>query len=295
MTKDDEARALTLGYVAIALAVLIWAGWAVATRAAMTERQDPLDIALFRYLTPAILLLPFIWKKGLFPKGENPLLLIIMTIGWGGPFVILISNGLKTIEAALFGPFVPGFLPLVVASWGYFVEGDRMRAGRRLGLILIACALAMVVVPAALEGNSNILTGAPWLLAACFGWSSFTIAFRKTRLTGAEAAAYVCLYSSPFLILAAAIFGTRVFEYTLGGALFQMLVQGVLSGAISVAAFGYAIHVLGVARASAITSLVPVCAAIGGWMLLGEQIGANGWAAAVFACLGVLLVNRAPG
>lgn len=294
MTKNDETRSPVLGYVAIATAVLIWAGWAIATRAAMTERQDPLDIALFRYLTPALILFPFVWRKGIFPKGENPLHLIVMTVGWGGPFVLLISNGLKTVEAALFGPFVPGLLPLVVAFWGVLVEGDRMRAGRKLGLMLIALALALVVVPAVVRGDSGILTGAPWLVCACFGWSAFTIAFRRTRLTGVEAAAYVCLYSSPFLIAAAAIFGTGVFEYSWRQAAFQVLVQGVLSGAISVAAFGYAIQSLGIARASAITSLVPVCAALGGWMLLGEGIGVNGWAAAGLACVGVLLVNRAP-
>lgn len=290
--EERAAPALALGYVAIAAAVLIWAGWVVATRDAMLARHTPLDVAIFRYCTPALLLSPFLWRKGLFPRGESPLLMLIMTIGWGGPFVMLISQGLQTVEASLFGPLVPGLLPMVVALWGVTIEGEKMTSGRKIGLALIALALLLIIGPAALTNDSGILRGAPWLLAGCAGWSAFTIAFRRSKLTGAEAAAYVSLYSSPFLIVAAAMLGTDIFNYTPGDIGFQILVQGVLSGAISVAAFGYAVKALGLARSSAFTSLVPVGAAVGGWLILGEAVGVAGWGAVGATCVGVFLVNR---
>ncbi|MGB0853959.1 MAG: EamA family transporter, partial [Pikeienuella sp.] len=108
-----ESENLTLGYVGIITAVVIWAGWIVATRAAMNASYAPLDVALIRYGIPAVMLAPIWLRKGIFPKGENPLLLAIMTIGWGGPFVVLISKGLQTVPASLFGPLVPGLLPMV--------------------------------------------------------------------------------------------------------------------------------------------------------------------------------------
>ncbi|MFN3259596.1 MAG: DMT family transporter [Pikeienuella sp.] len=280
------------GYVAVILAVVIWGGWIVATRLAMLERHAPLDIALLRYATPAILFAPYWMRKGIFPKGEKPLLLIIMTLGWGGPFVLLISKGMQSVEASLFGPLVPGLLPMIVALWGYFAEGERIRRGRIVGLVFIAAAVALILVPATVEGDSNLLAGAPWLLTACLGWSAFTIAFRKTGLSGIEAAAYVCLYSTPVLIVAALFLGTELQTYPAREVAFQVAVQGFASGAVSVACFGYAVKALGLARASAFTSLVPVMSALGGWLLLGEVVGAAGWAAAFAACLGVLLVNR---
>ncbi|MFV0473071.1 MAG: DMT family transporter [Pikeienuella sp.] len=291
MTTDRAASPPALGYVAILTGVLIWAGWIVATRDSVLSSHTPLDIALIRYLTPALLLSPIWLRKGLYPKGEKPLLMAVMALGWGGPFVLLISQGMKSVEAGMFGPLVPGLLPMVVAIWGVTMEGERIRPGRLAGLGLIALALALVLIPALLSG-AEMLTGAPWLLAACLGWSSFTIAFRRTGLTGAEAAAYVCLYSSPFMILAAAIFGTDVFDYPWREVVSLITVQGVLSGTVSVAAFGYAVKSLGIARASAFTSLVPVLAAVFGWLLLGEEVGLFGWAGSISACFGVLLVNR---
>ena len=107
-----------------------------------------------------------------------------------------------------------------------------------------------------------------------------------------EAPAYVCLYSTPFLIVAALIFGTDMAAFTLKDYAVQIGVQGILSGILSVVGYSYAVKALGLARASAFTSLVPVLAAIGGWLMLGEAVGAAGWLAAVAACVGVLLVNR---
>lgn len=289
---DRDGPSLALGYAGILLAVVIWAGWIVSTRDSVLMQHTPFDIALARYGAPALLLSPLWLRKGVFPKGESPLLLIIMTVGWGGPFVMLIAQGMKTVEASLFGPLVPGLLPMVVALWGMAVERERVRPGRLLGLGFIALAVALVLGPALAGGDGGVLTGAPWLLLACVGWSSFTIAFRHTGLTGAESAAYVCLYSTPFLIVTAAVFGTGLFDYPPVEIGYLVLVQGILSGTVSVACFGFAVKTLGLGRASAFTSLVPVLAAVGGWLILGETVSVAGWAASAAACIGVLLVNR---
>lgn len=122
--EDEAPASLVPGYIAVLTAVVIWSAWILATRQAMTVKHAPLDIAILRYSVPVIFLAPLWLKRGIFPKGESPLLLIIMTIGWGGPFVLLISQGMKTVEASLFGPLVPGLLPMVVALWGWPSRGS---------------------------------------------------------------------------------------------------------------------------------------------------------------------------
>lgn len=283
---------LALGYVAVISAVLIWAGWIVSTREAVTRAYSPLDLSLLRYGVPALLLAPVWLKRGVFPKGENPWLLIIMTIGWGGPFVFLVSTGLTTVKASLFGPLVPGMLPMVIAIWEYFVSGTPINRLRGAGLVFITTAVALIIGPALLGADHGLLIGAPWLLLACAGWSAFTIAYRNTTLTGVESVAYVCLYSTPFLLLAAALVGTDLPEAPWLDVLWQATVQGVISGLVSVVGFTYAVRQLGVARTSVFTSLVPALAALGGWALLDETIAVTGWLAIGSACIGVLLVNR---
>ncbi|MGM0586722.1 MAG: EamA family transporter, partial [Pseudomonadota bacterium] len=151
----------------------------------------------------------------------------------------------------------------------------------------------LIVGPAALRGDSGFFQGAPFLVAAACGWAAFTIAFRKTTLNGLEATAYTGLYSTPFLLAAAAVFGTTLDELSWPALSWIVLSQGLLAGVGAVWGYGYALRHLGIPRTSSLTSLVPMGAALGGWAALGESPGAAGWASVVFACLGVGMVNGA--
>ncbi|MEO0681630.1 MAG: DMT family transporter [Pseudomonadota bacterium] len=290
----EDAESPLKGYSAVGFAVLVWAGWIVATRESVST-VSPLDLSILRYGTPALLLAPIWLRKGLVPRGESFGLLCVMAAGWGGGFVFATSKGLETIPAALFGPMVPATLPLIVAAWDFAVERARISADRALGLVMIAVSIGLIVGPAALRGDAGFFRGAPYLLAAAVGWSAFTIAYRRSRLSGIEATAYVCLYSAPFLAAAAWWFGTGIPQMELIGLGWLVLVQGLLSGIGAVASFGYAVRHLGVPRTSSFTSLVPMGAALGAWAWLGEVPGPLDWASVVCACLGVAMVNGALG
>lgn len=281
------------GYAGVVFAVLIWSGWIIATRDSVTRNLLPIDIAILRYGVPALFLAPVWLKKGLFPKGESPFLLAVMTIGWGGPFVYLISNGLLHVPAYLFGPLVPGLLPMIVTAFGLIVLKERVSALRWLGLGFIAAAVILVLTPAVLAADVDFLGGIPWLITAACGWAAFTVAYRQTNLTGVEAAAYVCLYSLPLLAVGAYIDGSQILSLPVNEMLWQGFVQGILSGIGSVIGYAYAVRSLGLPRASAFTSLVPPLAAIGGWLILGEAVSAAGWASVFCACVGVYVVNLA--
>jgi drug/metabolite transporter (DMT)-like permease len=282
------------GYAAVSFAVIVWAGWIVATRD-QAARVSPLDISILRYGVPALLLAPVWLRKGIFPRGEDPWALTVMTVGWGGLFVMLTSKGLQTIDAALFGPMVPAALPLFVAFWDWAMNGVRIGTSRGLGLALIAASIALIVGPAFLRGDAGFFTGAPYLVLAACGWSAFTIAYRRSSLNGLEATAYVCLYSLPFFLVGVLVYGTRLHELSLGEAAYLVTVQGILSGIGAVASFGYAVKFLGAARTSSFTSLVPVLAALGAWLFLGEAVGPAAWVSVICACLGVAIVNGARG
>ena len=292
-STDTKTFSQLWGYVGVMAAVLIWSGWIIATRDSVTRNLLPIDIAILRYGVPALFLAPVWLRKGIFPKGESPLLLAIMTLGWGGPFVYLISSGLLHVPAYLFGPLVPGLLPMVVAAFGVLILGEKINGMRWLGLAFIAAAVVLVVGPSLATGDIDIMAGAPWLVTAACGWAAFTIAYRYTNLTGVEAAAYVCLYSLPLLALGAYVDGAQIMTLSLDAMLWQGFIQGVLSGIGSVVGYAYAVRALGLPRASAFTSLVPPLAAVGGWLILGEAVSPTGWASVICACLGVYLVNRA--
>ncbi len=280
------------GYAAILLAVLIWASWIVATRDAASQ-FTPLGLSILRNAIPALILSPFWLRRGLFPRGESPWLLAIMAIGWGGPFILLTAKGLQTVPASLFAPLTPALLPLFVAIWDKFIDRRPFSVERSIGLGLIGLSVGLVLVPAFLDSEPGVLSGAPYLLAAAVSWSAFTIAYRRVNLNGVEAAAYVCLYSTPFLLIGSLFWETGIPQAPIADIAWAALMQGVLAGAISVAAFAFSAKCLGPVRASSFTALVPVFAALGGWAVLGETISVAGWLAAAAACLGVALANGA--
>lgn len=280
------------GYGAIIFAVVIWAGWIVATRDQVAS-ASVLDISVLRYLPPAIILAPVWLRRGLIPRGEDWRLVVIMATGWGGIFVILTGKGLETVPASLFGPLVPAMLPLTVGLWDRVIGGVRFSPQRKGGLALILISIALTIGPALAAGDLGFLSGVPYLLAAAIGWSAFTIAFRHSTLSGIEAAAYISLWSTPFLLLSVLVAGTAIPQMSWGTIGWMVLSQGVLSGVGAATCFAYAVRHLGAARTSSFTSLVPMGAAVGGWLALGESVGALGWAAVIFACLGVATVNGA--
>ncbi|MFT4793969.1 MAG: drug/metabolite transporter (DMT)-like permease [Paracoccaceae bacterium] len=280
------------GYGAIVFAVVIWAGWIVATRDQVAS-TSVLDISLLRYLPPVVLLAPVWMRRGFIPRGEDWRLVAIMATGWGGIFVMLTAKGLETVPASLFGPLVPAMLPLTVGLWDRAVEGVRLRPQRKAGLALILISIALTIGPALAAGDRGFLSGVPYLLCAALGWSAFTIAFRRSTLSGVEAVAYISLWTMPFLLIAVLVVGTDIPQMSPGRIGWMVLSQGVLSGVVAATCFAYAVRHLGAARTSSFTSLVPMGAAVGGWLALGESVGPLGWAAVVFACLGVAMVNGA--
>ena len=276
-----------------AVAVAIWSGWIVATRHAMTERLSPLAVAVMRYGVPAVLLAPVWLRRGIVPRGVPLAAVVLMMLGWGAPFVLLTAQGMKTVPAALFGPLVPGLAPILVAGLAWAVDGERPRPASWIGLALIAGALAAILGQWAAEGDIAALRGAPFLLSATCGMAVYAVAFRRSRLSPAEATAYVGLYSLPLLAVGLML-EPRVFAGMTAAQLAgQLLIQGVLAGVVAAFAYGLALRHLGIARGSTANALVPVCAALAGMAILGESLSVLDWLAVAAASLGVAVVNGA--
>ena len=293
-TESAAPGRLWLGLAAMALAVLIWAGWIVLVRATVGAAVAPWDIALLRYGAPAILLSPIWLRRGLLPRGVSRLRLAAMTLGWGAPFAMLAATGLGSAQPAVFAALVPGGMPLWAALIMAAVLGARFAPRAVLGLALVAAAAALALGGAWAAGAWGDLRGAPWLLAASCAWAAYAVAYRDSGLTPIEATAIVAAWSTLLLIPLGLVFESRLGLLDAAGLVEQILLQGVVSGVVSVAAFALAIRELGAGRAAAFSALVPALAAFGGWAVLGEAPGPAASAAITLATLGVALVNTAP-
>ncbi|MEL6318625.1 MAG: DMT family transporter, partial [Pseudomonadota bacterium] len=256
------------------------------------------DLGLLRFAAPALLLAPF-WARGSLAESLKPRSAswpaLAGLLAWGAPFVLFASKGLEHGTAAHMAALVPGSMPLWAAALGALLLGERIAPARRLGLALIAAALALLFAGAlaAEDGGAAFLGGAPWFLGAALCWAAFTVSFKRAGLSPLRAAGLVAFYATALLGLAALAGGSRLPALPLDELARLVALHGALSGVVSVAAFGAAIALLGAGRASAFSALVPALAALFAVLLLGERPSAAEWAAILTASLGVAVVNDA--
>ncbi|MEO1328617.1 MAG: DMT family transporter [Pseudomonadota bacterium] len=298
-----------VGYGAGAVAVTIWAAWIVWTRGAVTGAStgglsttplSAIDVGLLRFGVPAVLLAP-VWlrfgvREGFKPARTSWASLLAM-LGWGAPFVLLITAGMAHAPAAHVGALVPGSMPLWAALIGWLLFAEGFSPERKVGLALILTGASLVIVPAlanAVEsGVSGPLAGAPWLMAASACWACFSIGFARSGIGAVRATGLVAGWSTSVFLVLALWFGTSLPALPLETLLFHLTTQGLLSGAAAILAYTVAIERLGGPRAASLSCLVPVLAALLAVPMLGEALGALDTAAIVAASLGVAVVNGA--
>jgi len=109
------------------------------------------------------------------------------------------------------------------------------------------------------------------LLVSAAAWACFTLVFKGSGLTAWQAAALINAVSVLVMIGVAAIQGGAHLWATPWQTLaIQGFAQGILSGLLALAAYGYAVAVLGASKASAFVSLTPALTALLAAATLGE-------------------------
>lgn len=267
-------RNLVLGGLAALGATLIASGWQLASRHGVTTTLGPLDLALMRYGIPALLLCPLVLKKGFIPRTASRAALVLMVVGGGLPFGLLVLAGAQWAPASHIGVFMAGSIPIFTALGGRVFKGHTITRERVLGLGAIACGMLVFAI-----GNfgdaATTWPGDVMFLSAGVLWSAYSLSLRLSELTPWEAAAFVNGCSSILLVPLLLVVGVpRLLTAPWDDVAFQVLGQGVVAGVLGLVAYTVAISRLGRARASLSTALVPLMTALGGTWLLDERLSA---------------------
>lgn len=291
----NSARAFT----AIIGAVLIWAAWLPATKMARLDGVAPFDLSLLRYGVPALMLAPF-WRAAIRKLPNAPLWTLVAMLGWGAPFVYLVSTAFSDVNTVHAAAIVPCTMPLFALAFERVAFGTRVLRSQIVGFALIACGAALILAGALSAGGGAAANSILLLMFASLGWASFTVAFRRSGLNGPEATAYICAVSTLSLIAVELVAPRSVIlSHSLGTIGFHALSQGVFSGFLATILYARAIDGLGSARASSFSVLVPVLATLIGYLWLNERPGGFELLALCAATIGVALVNgvfrRNPG
>jgi drug/metabolite transporter (DMT)-like permease len=286
-------RNLLLGLIAAVLAALIGAAWQLASRHGVTTSLGPLDLAVLRYGVPAVVLLPLLWRTGLFPRGLPRSRLALMVLGGGLPFGLVVLAGAQWAPAAHIGVFMAGSVPLFTALGAALVGPERIGGLRLAGLGLVVAGMAVFSAGSFADLASTWRGDVLFVLAAML-WAVYTLVFRQSGLTPWQGAAVVNGWSALLLLPLLAWFGApRLLSAPWADVAFQAAGQGVMAGLLGLVTYMAAVARLGAAKASLSAALVPPMTALGGAWLLGEPLGALTLAAVLLVMAGVALAALA--
>lgn len=268
---------LTVGLAAMAATVVLWAGFALSIRGIGASDLTTLDIAFLRFLTPLIVLAPWIPRALRRVRRERKGVLAALCLGAGLPYFLIAAWGGSLTSAALVGIVIPGTVPLFVTVLAFGLWRTRARPAQLGALVLIVLGVAVTVVAAT---SPDRVTGVAVLLCAGLVWSVYTLALRETTLDPVSAAIVLCgpsalLSGAPILlglVPSALLPSSTTQGAALGDVLTFAAVQGIGVGVLAALCYATAIRSLGGPAAATLGALSPVLTLLLAVPLFGEPV-----------------------
>src|SRR5215831_16746044 len=103
-TTSDYLRGVLCGLSA----VCIWAAFIVVSRLGVRTSLTPWDVAAIRFAVAGVILLPYLWRRGLALDRLRWQGVAAVAVGCGAPMVLLVNAGLLFAPAAHGGALFPG-------------------------------------------------------------------------------------------------------------------------------------------------------------------------------------------
>jgi drug/metabolite transporter (DMT)-like permease len=274
--RTQSAAARSSGVLIGALcgigAAIGWAAGFVAAKHGVSVGFSPADLALHRFFWTGLLLTPFALRGGMVKLGG---------VGWGRSLVMMVLSGPVQAMLAYTGfmlvPLGHGTViqPACAALFGLIlatvVLHERPTMSRIAGGIAIVAGLAVFGAESLTTIGSHGVGGDLLFATAGLFWATFGTLLRLWHVPGTRAAAVVgalsVLVFAPLYLVFAGYDG--ILRQSLAENLLQIVVQGILAGALPIYLFARSVILLGAGRAATFPALVPVFSLIIGFLALG--------------------------
>ena len=285
------------GVAAGSLCAIIWGLQSVVTRQAIADKLTAADVTIVRFLVSGLILSPIALR--LCPP-------LVGRLGWhraltlsllaGAPYSMLLVGGLSLSPAVHQAVITPGLIPIFAAVLSFLVSGERLSATKWLGLALVAMGIvaffhdSLSVLPMrAGAWRGDIL----FVLAAAM-WATFGLLSQRWNADPIETTACTCVLSLGSIPLWVWVLPLQITQAAVAAIALQAVYQGVLVGALSLFLYVRAVECLGSASAALFLPLMPLVAAIGAYVLLGEQPTSLEIAGMIAVVVGMSVALRAP-
>jgi drug/metabolite transporter (DMT)-like permease len=270
--KAAARRSILIGTICGILAALGWAAGFVAAKHGVAVGFTPADLALHRYFWTGLGLMPLALRQGTLRLGG---------IGWGRGLVLAILSGPPQAMMAYTGfilvPLGHGttIQPACAALGGLILASvilhERATIERIVGGAIIVAGLIVFGIESLTTIGSHGIGGDLLFAGAGLAWALFGILLRLWRVPGLQAAAVTGTLSVLIFAPLHALFVGYgdILRLSLAENLLQIVVQGLIAGALPIYLFARSIILLGAGRAATFPALVPGFSLIIGFLALG--------------------------
>lgn len=272
MTPAAPRSGLLVGALCGGAAALGWATGFVAAKHGVASGFTPADLAFHRYVWTGFLLMPMAFGAGIVKLGG---------IGWGRGLILTALAGPTQAMLAYTGftlvPLGHGTViqPACAALFGLLsaavILSEKLTLARVIGAIIIVAGLMIIGAESLTTIGTHGVGGDLLFASAGLLWAAFGTLLRMWRVAGTRATTVIgTLTVFIFTPLFAAFQGfDNMLRMGLAENLLQIVVQGLIAGALPIYLFAHSVTLLGAGRAASFPALVPVFALIVGFLALG--------------------------
>jgi drug/metabolite transporter (DMT)-like permease len=267
-----RSSSILIGVLCGIAAALGWAAGFVAAKHGINVGFSPADLAFHRFFWSGLLLMLLLLRDGIknlggfgWPRG------LLMSVLAGPPQAIIAYSGFILVPLGHGTTIQPGCAALFGLILATAMLHEKATAMRVIGgTIIIAGLMVFGAESLATIGHEGV--GGDLLFAtAGFFWALFGTLLRYYRMSGTRAIAVVGVLSAvvyaPLYVIFVG-FGNML-HLSLTENLVQIVVQGLLAGALPIYLFARAVILIGAGRAATFPALVPGFSLIIGYLALG--------------------------
>ncbi len=259
----------------------------------------PMLQAGLRSTFSALLLLAWTRARGtrLFSR-DGTLLAGIATGTVFGIEFLLLYQGLEWTSASR-GVLFLYSMPFFVAIGAHLlIPGDRLSAGKVVGLVAAFGGLAVALGDGLVDGAGGDFVGDLLCLVAGVGWAATTLIIRTTVLrfvSPEKVLFYQLAVSAPLMIGASLVAGEGAPSLADPAVLLAFAYTAVVVAFISYVAWFWLLTRYSPSAMSVFTFLTPIFGAFAGVLILGEVLTVRLLLALALVAFGIFLVNRPAG
>jgi drug/metabolite transporter (DMT)-like permease len=276
------------------LAALIWGSQLVMSRAGVSVGLDGFDVAAIRCGTAGLVMLPWFMIQHPYGRGAGRtawLHAVWLALAAGPLFTFASLGGFRFAPLPHGAVLQPSAMVLGSMLLSTLVLGERWRPLRLLGAAVIVLGLILIAGPALLRGDRLTPIGDLSFMTAGVLFATYSVLQKRWSVGPMAATGATSLVAAVFYVPFYLAFAEweRILALSWPMLIAQIVVQGLLTGFVSLVAFGRSIQILGAARASLFPALVPASAIILGIPIVGEWPNWGQAAGLVVVTIGLLV------